>query len=77
MVRAWDPNLRPQFTQQWNLFAEYLIGSRSSINVGYVGNKSSHLVTPIEGNQPLPGVGRSQHLGVDPVAPSALRSSTR
>ena len=57
VVRAWDPNLRPQFTQQWNLFAEYLIGSRSSINIGYVGNKSSHLVTPIEGNQPLPGIG--------------------
>jgi hypothetical protein len=57
VVRAWDPNLRPQFTHQWNLFAEYLIGSRSSINVGYVGNKSKYLVTPIEGNQPLPGVG--------------------
>jgi hypothetical protein len=57
VVRAWDPNLRPQFTQQWNLFAEYLLGSRSSINIGYVGNKSKYLVTPIEGNQPLPGVG--------------------
>jgi hypothetical protein len=56
-VRAWDPNLRPQFTQQWNLFAEYLLGSRSSINVGYVGNKSTNLVTPIDINQPLPGVG--------------------
>lgn len=57
VVRAWDPNLRPQFTQQWNAFAEYLIGGRSSINIGYVGNKSTNLVTPIEGNQPLPGVG--------------------
>jgi hypothetical protein len=57
VVRAWDPNLRPQFTQQWNFFAEYLLGSRSSINIGYVGNKSTNLVTPIEGNQPLPGVG--------------------
>lgn len=56
-LRAWDPNLRPQFTQQWNVFAEYLIGPRSSINIGYVGNKSKYLVTPIEGNQPLPGVG--------------------
>jgi hypothetical protein len=56
-VRAWDPNLRPQFTQQWNLFVEYLLGTRSSINVGYVGSKSDHLVTPIEGNQPLPGTG--------------------
>ena len=56
-LRAWDPNLRPQFTQQWNAYAEYLLGSRSSINVGYVGSKSKYLVTPIEGNQPLPGTG--------------------
>ena len=56
-LRAWDPNLRPQFTQQWNMFAEYLLGSKSSINIGYVGNKSKYLVTPIEGNQPLPGTG--------------------
>ena len=56
-LRAWDPNLRPQFTQQWNLFVEYLLAARSSINVGYVGNKSKYLVTPIEGNQPLPGTG--------------------
>ncbi|HEX6212474.1 MAG TPA: carboxypeptidase regulatory-like domain-containing protein, partial [Methylomirabilota bacterium] len=56
-LRAWDPNLRPQFTQQWNVFAEYLIGSRSSLSIGYVGNASKYLVTPIEGNQPLPGEG--------------------
>jgi hypothetical protein len=56
-VRAWDPKLRPQFTQQWNAFAEYLLGPRSSINVGYVGNYSTQLVTPIDGNQPLPGTG--------------------
>jgi len=56
-LRAWDPDLRPQFTQQWNVFAEYRVGRRSSINVGYVANKSTHLVTPIDGNQPLPGTG--------------------
>jgi hypothetical protein len=56
-VRAWDPNLRPQFTQQWNVFAEYLLTASTSANVGYVGHKATHLVTPVEGNQPLPGVG--------------------
>jgi len=56
-VRAWDPNLRPQFTQQWNVFAEYLVTQSTSANIGYVGHKAMHLVTPIEGNQPLPGVG--------------------
>lgn len=56
-LRAWDPNLRPQFTQQGNLFVEYLLGARASINVGYVGGSSKYLVTPVDGNQPLPGVG--------------------
>ena len=56
-VRAWDPNLRPQFTQQWNVFTEYLVRPSMSANVGYVGHKADHLVTPVEGNQPLPGVG--------------------
>lgn len=57
LVRAWDPDLRPQFTQQWNLFAEYLLGPASSINIGYVGSRSKHLVGTIDANQPLPGTG--------------------
>jgi hypothetical protein len=56
-VRAWDPNVRPQFTQQWNVFAEYLLTSSMSVNVGYVGHHATHLVAPVEGNQPLPGTG--------------------
>ena len=55
--RAWDPNLRPQFTQQWNIFTEYRLTSGMSAQVGYVGHHADHLVTPIEGNQPLPGTG--------------------
>ncbi len=55
--RAWDPNLRPQFTQQWNAFAEYRLTSGMSAQAGYVGHHATNLVTPIEGNQPLPGVG--------------------
>ena len=56
-VRAWDPNLRPQFTQQWNVFVERLLTDSMSANVGYVGHKATHLVAPVEGNQPLPGEG--------------------
>jgi len=55
--RAWDPNLRPQFTQQWNVFAEYRLTSRMSAQAGYVGHRATKLVTPVEGNQPLPGTG--------------------
>jgi hypothetical protein len=56
-VRAFDPNLRPQFTQQWNVFVERLLNASTSANIGYVGHKATQLVTPVEGNQPLPGVG--------------------
>jgi Carboxypeptidase regulatory-like domain/TonB-dependent Receptor Plug Domain len=56
-LRAWDPDIRPQFTRQWNVFAEYLIGSRSSINVGYVGSRSTNVINTIDANQPLPGTG--------------------
>jgi hypothetical protein len=56
-VRAYDPNLRPQFTHQWNAFVEYRLTPTMSVQVGYVGHHANHLVTPVEGNQALPGVG--------------------
>ena len=56
-LRAWDAKIRPQFTQQWNAFVEYLVGSRSSINVGYVGSQSTNVINTIDANQPLPGTG--------------------
>ena len=71
-VRAWDPNLRPQFTQQWNVFVERLLTDSMSANVGYVGHNAKHLVTPVEGNQPLPGVGRYHDVAAHAAAPSAV-----
>jgi hypothetical protein len=56
-VRAWDPHLRPQFTQQWNLSIEHRFSNSFSGTVAYVGQKATHLVVPREGNQPLPGTG--------------------
>jgi Carboxypeptidase regulatory-like domain/TonB dependent receptor len=56
-VRAYDPNLRPQFSQQYNVFAEHLLSPTLSAQIGYVGHHATHLVTPVEGNQALPGVG--------------------
>jgi hypothetical protein len=56
-VRAYDPDLRPQFSQQWNAIVEYRLTPTMSAQVGYVGHHADHLVTPVEGNQALPGVG--------------------
>lgn len=55
--RAWDQNLRPQTTSQINVTAEYQFDQASSVSVGYVGQKGTHLVAPVEANQPLPGTG--------------------
>ncbi len=55
--RAWDPNLRPQFTQQGNAAVEYQLTSSASINVAYVGQLGTHLVVPHEANNPIAGTG--------------------
>lgn len=56
-VRAWNPDLRPAFIQEWNLSTEYQLTNSFSVNAGYVGQKGTHLVNPREYNQPLPGTG--------------------
>ncbi len=56
-ARAWDLNLRPQFTQQYNAALEYQFSNATSLNVAYVGQLGTHLVVPHEANQPLPGAG--------------------
>jgi hypothetical protein len=38
-----NPNLRPASDQQWNLTIQRQLGSRTSVSVGYVGNKIDHM----------------------------------
>ncbi|MGH9662585.1 MAG: carboxypeptidase regulatory-like domain-containing protein [Bryobacteraceae bacterium] len=52
-VRAWNPDLRPAFIQQWNFSLEYQISNTFSVNTAYVGQAGAHLVDPREYNQPL------------------------
>jgi outer membrane receptor protein involved in Fe transport len=56
-LRAWQTDLRPQLTQQWNLFFERQITNTTSFSAGYVGSVSSHVVAFRDINQALPGVG--------------------
>jgi hypothetical protein len=53
-IRAWNPDLRPAFIQQYNLSTEYQFTNSLSITAGYVGQRGTHLVNPREGNQALP-----------------------
>jgi len=55
--RAWDLNLRPQMTNQFNFAIERQLDQATSVNIAYVGQRGTHLVIPHEANNPLPGVG--------------------
>jgi hypothetical protein len=55
--RAWDLDLRPQMTNQFNLAIERELDKATSITAAYVGQRGTHLVIPHEGNNPLPGTG--------------------
>jgi hypothetical protein len=55
--RAWDLNLRPQMTNQFNFAIERELDKATSVTVAYVGQRGTHLVIPHEANNPLPGTG--------------------
>lgn len=55
--RAWDLGLRPQTTSQINFTLEYMLDKETSLSAGYVAQKGTHLVAPVEANQPLRGTG--------------------
>jgi hypothetical protein len=51
-VRGNDPNLKSGQVQQWNLTMQYALAKDWIFEVGYVGNKGTHLSRFWNGNQP-------------------------
>jgi hypothetical protein len=48
---AWDPNIKPELIQQYNLTLQTLMGRNFTFQLGYVGNVAQHLVVPEPYNQ--------------------------
>jgi hypothetical protein len=48
---AWNPHLRPSLIQQMNLTWQVLIDSKTTAQVGYVGQLGQHLVVPQQDDQ--------------------------
>ena len=72
-VRAYDPNLRPQFTQQWNVFVEHQLTS-SHVGAGRLRRPQGG--PPGDAGRGQPGAAgrrRPVHLGAEDRAPAALR----
>jgi hypothetical protein len=50
-LRIWDPNFRPAVSNQWNITIQHQFGNSMTLQVGYVGQKNTHLVVPIYASQ--------------------------
>jgi hypothetical protein len=47
VIRLWDPNIKPAIAYQWSLSVETMFKGNTTLQVGYVGQKGTHLMTPM------------------------------
>ena len=43
-VKIWDPNIRPAVSNQWNFSIQQQFDSATTLQIGYVGQKNTHLI---------------------------------
>ena len=55
-ITSIDHNLKTPNTQSWNLNVQQELSSKFVLQVGYVGNKSTHQLQLLDINQPTPGI---------------------
>jgi hypothetical protein len=46
-IRLWDPNIRPAAVQQWNFSLQQQLGTQTTLQLGYVGQRGTHLAVPM------------------------------
>jgi hypothetical protein len=75
-LRVWDPNVQPALANQWNLTVQKQFGDSTTIQAGYVGQRSAHLMvaTPYLQKQLLPNgtVANSPYLSGNPVVQNQI-----
>jgi Carboxypeptidase regulatory-like domain len=47
-LRVWDPNVQPAIADQWNLTIQHQISHDTTFQIGYVGQKGTHLMVPFD-----------------------------
>jgi hypothetical protein len=52
---VWDPNYKDPYIQQWSFEIQRQIWSDSTVSIGYVGSKGTHLIGIADINQVPPG----------------------
>jgi Carboxypeptidase regulatory-like domain len=47
LIRLWDPNIRPAVSNQWNFTVQKQLGATTTLQAGYVGQRTTHLMVPM------------------------------
>jgi Carboxypeptidase regulatory-like domain/TonB dependent receptor len=47
IIRLWDPNVQPAISDQWNLTIQHQFWGNTTFQIGYVGQRGTHLMVPM------------------------------
>jgi hypothetical protein len=47
LIRLWDPNVGPALSNQWNLTVQRQFANNTTLQIGYVGQRTTHLMVPM------------------------------
>jgi len=48
LLRVWDPNVQPAIAEQWNFTIQHQLMHDTTFQIGYVGQKGTHLMVPFD-----------------------------
>ena len=52
-LRVWDPKVQPAIADQWNVTVQHQFAGNTTVQVGYVGQRGTHLMVPFDFAQRL------------------------
>jgi hypothetical protein len=47
-LRVWDPKVQPAIADEWNLTVQHQFAGNTTFQIGYVGQKGTHLMVPFD-----------------------------
>ena len=47
-LRVWDPNVQPAIADEWNFTIQHQVSHDTTFQIGYVGQKGTHLMVPFD-----------------------------
>ena len=81
LMRIWDPNVQPAIADEWNLTVQHQLPGNTTVQIGYVGQKGTHLMVPFDYGQRvlLPGgtTAPSPYFAANPTLYNVLGDPTK